>query len=403
MKNILFLCHRIPYPPNKGDKIRSYNILKHLSEKNNVSVGFLVDEPKDLNHIPKLKQQVENLFYDQIHTRKKKIQSAAKAFIQGKPVTVPFFYSSQLQNEIDTFLDNHSVDTIICSSSPSAEYIFQSRHYKRLIEKVHLVMDFIDMDSQKWLQYAPAEKFPLSLVYRREARRLLEYEKRIAREFDDLIIVSDAEKNLFQSHIPTSKLQSISNGVDLNFFNPGYQRQSNILSPSLVFTGAMDYRPNIDGAIWFAENVFPLIRTGLPDISFYLVGSNPVPELRRLEKTNGIIVTGYVNDIRDYIQQADVCVIPLKIARGIQNKVLEAMAMGKAIVSTPEAAEGLNIEVGRDICVQKEAEAFANAVLSLLSDKEKSDRLGQHARNVVERNYSWEQNLALLDTTINQV
>jgi sugar transferase (PEP-CTERM/EpsH1 system associated) len=402
MKNILFLCHRIPYPPNKGDKIRSYNILKHLLENNNVSVGFLVDEPKDLKHVPTLKRQVKNLFYDQIQAGKKKIRSAVKAFIQGQPITVPYFYSSQLQYEIDAFLDNHSFDTIICSSSPSAEYVFQSRHYKRLKEKVHLVMDFIDMDSQKWLQYAPAEKFPLSFIYRREASKLLEYEKRIEKEFDDLVIVSEAEKDLFQSHIPTSKLQPISNGVDLDFFNPGYQPQTGILSPSLVFTGAMDYRPNIDGAIWFAEHVFPLIRLRFPDISFYLVGSSPAPQLTRLGRTNGIIVTGFVSDIRDYIQQADVCVIPLKIARGIQNKVLEAMAMGKAIVSTPQAAEGLNINMQRDICIQKNAEDFANAVISLLSDQEKSDRFGNHAREVVERNYSWKQNLASLDTIINQ-
>ncbi len=286
MKNILFLCHRMSYPPNKGDKIRSYNILKYLSSENNVSVGFLIDDANDLKYISTLEQQLENIFYDRIQTRVKNIQSATTAFIKGKPITVPYFYSSRLQTELDRFLDKHSIDTIICSSSPSAEYVFRSRHYRRLIQKVHLIMDFIDMDSQKWLQYAPTGKFPLSLIYRREARKLLEFEKRIEKEFDDLVIVSEAEKFLF---------------------------------------------------------------------------------------------------------------------RGIQNKVLETMAMGKAIVSTLQAAKGLNIKLLRDICIQREAKDFANAILELLSNKEQSKRFGRNARKVVERNYSWEQNLALLDTMVNQV
>ena len=361
----------MPYPPNKGDKIRSYNILKYLSKNNKVNVGFLIDDIKDLKYTSTLESQVENVFYDQINTKLKKIQSAVVAFTHNKPITVPYFYSSRLQAELDKFLDTHSIDTIVCSSSPSAEYIFRSRHYQKLRLKTHLVMDFIDMDSQKWLQYSQKENFPLSFIYRREAKTLLEYEKHIEKEFDQLIIVSEAEKALFNDHVPTSKLQAISNGVDLDFFNPAYQSQNKLASPSLVFTGAMDYWPNIDGALWFTEQVLPLIKQSYPRVSFYLVGSNPSPELVKLDKTDGVIVTGFVDDIRDFIQQADLCVIPLRIARGIQNKVLEAMAMGKSIVSTPEAAEGLNIDLEQDICVQKDAEAFANAVISLLSTKEK--------------------------------
>ncbi len=393
----------MPYPPNKGDKIRSYNILKYLSKKNKVSVGFLIDDIKDLKYISKLESQVENIFYDQIKTKVKKIQSAVIAFIQNKPITVPYFYSSQLQTELDKFLDVHPIDTIICSSSPSAEYIFRSRHYQKLRQKTHLVMDFIDMDSQKWLQYSQKENFPLSFIFKREAKTLLEYEKRIEKEFDQLIIVSDAEKELFRDHVPTSKLQAISNGVDLEFFNPAYQSQNKLSSPSLVFTGAMDYWPNIDGAIWFTEQVLPLIKQRYPQVRFYLVGSKPSPELMKLEKTGEIIVTGFVDDIRDFIQQADICVIPLRIARGIQNKVLEAMAMGKIVVSTPEAAEGLNIDIEQDICIQKDANSFANSVISLLSDKETSDRIGENARKAVENNYSWEQNLKLLDTIITPI
>ena len=240
----------------------------------------------------------------------------------------------------------------------------------------------------------------MSVIYKQEARTLLDYEKRIAKEFDKLFIVSEAEKGLFQSLIPTDKIHAVSNGVDLDFFNPNHQPDTTFKSPGLVFTGAMDYWPNIDGALWFIEQVLPLIKKHFPDISLYLVGSKPSEELKKLGKIEGIIVTGFVDDIRDYIIQADVCVIPLRIARGIQNKVLEAMAMGKAVVSTVDAAEGLHIDMEKDISIQNTAETFASSVVALLQDKEKSKQMGLNARAVMEKNYSWENNLRLLDSLL---
>lgn len=400
MKHVLFLCHRIPYPPNKGDKIRSYNILKYLSRHHKVALGFLVDEAKDLKHVQTLEKLSENVFFDQISPRSKKVLSTIKAFLTGESISVPYFYSKQLQLELDSFLDRQSIDTVVCSSSPTAEYIFRSRHYPQLLSTTRLVMDFIDVDSQKWRQYAERERFPVSLIYYREAKYLLEFEKRIAQEFDQLLIVSKEEKKLFTSLVPTDNIHAISNGVDLDFFYPGYSPTFSLHLPALVFTGAMDYWPNIDGAIWFSEKVLPLIKVHFPDIRFYLVGSNPAPELKKLEAIQGITVTGFVEDIRDYIIQSDVCVIPLRIARGIQNKVLEAMAMGKAVVSTSEAAEGLKIDMEKDISIQNTAESFASNVVALLKDKEKSKQLGLNARLVMEKNYSWESNLSLLDSLL---
>jgi len=400
MKHILFLCHRIPYPPNKGDKIRSYNVLIHLLKNNKVSIGFLVDEPSDLKYVEKLRQLTENVFFDQINSKLKKIKSTATSFLQGAPISVPYFYSSNLQNDLDNFLDTNAIDTVICSSSPSAEYIFRSRHHDHLTNNVHLVMDFIDMDSQKWAQYAEREGFPLKFIYNREARYLLNYERRIEKEFEQLFIVSEAEKELFQSLVPTDKLHAISNGVDLEFFNPEHSSKPILNAPSLVFTGAMDYWPNVDGAIWFVEKVLPEIKIKFPDITFYLVGSNPSQELKQFDNRKDIIVTGFVDDIRDYIQQANVCVIPLRIARGIQNKVLEAMAMGKAVVSTPEAAEGIHINMDSDISIHKDEISFAEAVIDLLNNKEKTLQLGNNARKAVEDNYSWEHNLKMLDDII---
>jgi len=400
MKQILYLCHRIPFPPNKGDKIRSFNILDHLAQKHTISLSCLVDTPKDLQYISAVKKIAKITLYDGIYQKQRKIFSTIKAFIKSKPISVPFFYSQKLQNDIDNFLASNPVDTILCSSSPSAEYIFRSRHYRGFLQNAQWIMDFIDMDSQKWQQIATIKRFPSSFIYQREAHYLLEFEKQIAREFNQLLIVSDAEKILFQSLIPTEKIHAVSNGVDLEFFHPRHLSKINLLSPALVFTGAMDYWPNIKGAVWFVHKILPRIHTVFPDACLYIVGSNPAPELQRLAKHQNVIITGFVDDIRDYIIKADICVIPLQVARGIQNKVLEAMAMGKAVVSTPEAAEGLTVHYGNDISIQKDEISFANAVIALLQDKNAAQRLGKNARKAVEKNYSWKKALSLLDALI---
>lgn len=400
MKHILFICHRIPYPPNKGDKIRSFHILKHLGQDHTVSVACLIDDPKDAAYVETLSHYTKSLFVDQFSPKVKKITSLVRALFSSKPITVPYFYSPKVQRELDEFIESTPIDSIFCSSSPSAEYIFRSKHYHGRLKEIKWVMDFIDVDSQKWSEYAKRQKYPFSWIYQREAQYLLAYEKRIAQEFDQLLIVSEAEKNLFHSVVPEREIDAVSNGVDLDFFHPGYQSTLSPTFPALVFTGAMDYWPNIDGAIWFVDKVLPRLREKFPEICFYLVGSNPAEELSELTKEKGVIVTGFVNDVRDYIVQADVCVIPLRIARGIQNKVLEAMAMGKPVVCTPEAAVGLLVEDQNDISLQKDAISFAEAILSLLQDKKASQGLGKNARKTVEEKYTWEKNLRFIDTII---
>lgn len=400
MKHILFLCHRIPYPPNKGDKIRSYHTLRHLCRTSTVSIGCLIDDPKDLKHLPALNQWVKEVFCDHFSPKVKKITSLAKALLSGRPISLPYFYSQKLQAKLDSFIEATPIDTVVCSSSPSAEYIFRSKHYKGKLQNLQWIMDFIDMDSEKWQQYAERESFPLSWIYNREARRLLSYEKRITQEFDQLLIVSEAEKHLFLSRISTKKMIAVGNGVDLDFFHPSYQSKIKMKSPSLVFTGAMDYWPNIDGAVWFAKNVLPLVQEKIPETVLYLVGSQPTAKLQELTKQKGVVVTGFIDDVRDYLAQADVCVIPLHIARGIQNKVLEAMAMGKPVVCTPQAAEGLILDPKKDVSLQKNEISFAKAILALLQDKEASRLSGDNARKAMEKNYSWDKNLKQLDHLI---
>lgn len=394
-ENLLFIAHRIPYPPNKGDKIRSYNILRHLAKSYDIDLFFLIDDPRDLHVVDALRPLVKNCFFDVIRPRLKKLQSCLH-LMRRKPLSVPYFYSHQLQKRIDKSIAEKEFSHVFCFSSPTAEYVFKSRYYQTKLKNTHLVMDLIDVDSLKWKQYAQSAKWPMQAIYRREARELFDYELKIADQFDDLLLVSEAEKRLFQQQVKKGRISAISNGVDLDKFAPGKGTAVDRDTPVIVFTGLMDYWPNIDGVTWFVDNVFPLIRRAVDNVKFIIVGANPSPSVKTLAKYDGVEVTGFVDDVRDYIAAADLCVVPLRVARGIQNKVLEAMAMGKAVVCTPDALEGIRAEPGVEVVTSRDAHDFANSIITLLADGRRRDLLGENARKCMEKNYSWEQNLNIL-------
>ncbi len=393
---VIFVCHRIPYPPNKGDKIRSYNLLKYLSRHHDVYLFCLIDDSKDIEHVAPVRTLVKDVFFDVINPGLKKITGSA-ALLKGRPISTRYFYSTKLQNELDDLLDRKPADLIFCFCSPTAEYVFHSRHYRKGLRGVARVMDLVDVDSEKWRDYAARTRWPLSLIYSMEARYLARYEARIAEEFDRIFLVSEPEKALFLQKNKANNVTALSNGVDLDHFSPDYKPQIEGKSPALVFTGAMDYWPNIDGVVWFATEVFPKIREEFPTATFFIVGGNPAPDVKSLSRIDGVKVTGFVKDVRDYIAIADACVVPLRIARGIQNKVLEAMAMGKPVVTTSRAAEGISAEPGREFLLADRRDEFISAVKRILSDGALCSTLSACARQLVERDYRWERRLAKLD------
>jgi len=398
-QKILFICHRIPYPPNKGEKIRSYNILRYLCRRHEVSLAFLIDDRQDEVHADSLRAMVKTLCYDIIRPRAKKLRSSL-SLLCGRPLSVPYFYSPALQKEIDGLLDRQEVDCIFCSSSPTAEYVFRSRHFAGKCQHARRMMDFIDMDSYKWQQYAQTARRPMRWIYQHEAKYLMAYESRIANFFQRIFFVTEAEKDLFLRHIPCDNAQAIGNGVDLSFFNPSHASPLKKNGPALVFTGAMDYPPNIEGISWFSEEIFPVVRKTIPDLLLYIVGSRPSEKVLRLDRQEGVTVTGYVKDIRDYLAMADICIAPLRIARGIQNKVLEAMAMGKATVCTPEALEGIPARPGEHLVVADGEERFAVQLIKLLTDRAAAALLGNQARRFIEKEFSWDAQLSPLDSLL---
>lgn len=401
---ILYIAHRIPYPPNKGDKIRSFNEIKHLSSSHNLDLVCLADNADDLKFKSDLEKYCRRVFVQYFKSSQAKLRGFIN-LINGKAISVGYFYRKKVQQIIDQWLSDTVYDAIICFSSPMAEYLFRSPFLSQCFSKFsqpatfnpQLIMDFCDVDSDKWLQYSQRYRFPLNLIYRIEYKRLLKYEKKINRFFDNSVFVSQQEADLFCRLFPEAKnISVIENGVDCEYFSPEFQT----LNPdprTLIFTGAMDYWANVDGVLWFCEKILPTIMAGYPKTQFYIVGSNPNAKIQELERNKGINVTGFVKDIRPYYNNADVCVIPLRIARGIQNKVLEAMSMGKAVVTTSAAVQGIRATPGVNLLVEDDFSKFAEAVSMLLKNNSLRNYLGTNARRFVKSNYNWQTNMKKFD------
>ncbi len=392
---LLFLAHRLPYPPHKGDKIRALNILRFLARRHEVHLGCLIDDPNDLSYLGEVRQYVGELLFERIHPGLRKLL-ALTALARAQPISVDCFYSRRLQRRVDDLIEKRRIEGVFCFSSQMAEYVFRSRHAASAARPKR-VMDLIDVDSLKWRQYAQESPPWSAWIYRREARCLGAYEERIAREFDRVLVVSEQERGHFPGADRHGRIEAMSNGVDLEFFSPAHPPGSMLGNASLVFTGVMDYRPNVEGVRWFVEHVFPRIRSQVPAARVFIVGNRPTAEVRRLERHRGVSVTGFVPDIRDYLAGATACVAPLRIARGIQNKVLEAMAMGRPVVTTPAAYEGIQATSGTDLVVADTEEAFATATVELLQNPAHAARIGRNARACVERRYSWATNLRVLE------
>ena len=390
---LLAITHRLPCPPHKGEKIRALNILKFLATRHEVHLVSLVDDDNDLRYVDQLHPHIRSLTLQQVHPRLRKA-FALSAVAGDESVSSRYFHVSALQRRVDALIDHEEFSGIFCSSSPTAEYVFRSRHAARLRD-VPKVMDLIDVDSVKWRHYAQQSHAGSAWLYRREARYMAALEGKIGQQFDRVLVVSEAERTCCES-IARDRVTAVPNGVDLEYFAPRAQETAERQPPTLVFTGVMDYRPNVDGIAWFVRSILPNVRAAVPDVRLFIVGNRPSKTVQRLASDPGVVVTGFVPDVRKYVALG-VSIAPLRIARGIQNKVLEAMAMGRPIVVTPQAFEGIDAVPGRDLMVASDEREFAERTIECLQDSAHADRLGCAARARAEQAYSWSNNLALLD------
>lgn len=391
---ILYIAHRIPFPPNKGDKIRSFNQIKYLSENNEIDLVCIADEKEDIQYRGSLENYCENVFVFPLDKKAARIKGLL-SLLKLKPISSGYFYIEKLKNIVSELIKKREYDAVFCFCSPMAEYVFREKN----LTKEKLVMDFCDLDSDKWDQYSKSSPFPFNLVYKTEAKLLFEYEKKINKVFNHSFFVSGFEAELFKrKNLCAENITPIPNGVDFKYFS----KNGNGKTPGkkVVFTGVMDYYANIEGVLWFAEKIFPQLMKKHDDLEFYVVGKNPVKEIKDLEKNRRIRVTGFVDDIRPYYEMADICVVPLKIARGIQNKVLEAMSMERAVVSTSKALEGIDAVPGKDVFKADTEDEFIKKIDELLMDGDLAEKTGKRARNLIKEKYSWENGLKNLEALL---
>ena len=397
MDSLIFLAHRLPYPPNKGDKVRSYHFLKHLAERYRVFLGTFVDDPADWEHVEALRPLCAEVQIEAIVPWLRRARSAT-ALLSGEAMSLPYFRSRALRKWIEEIVRREHVTRAFAFSSPMAQYLLD-------LPQLRCFVDFVDLDSAKWAEYALRRPWPVSLLYKREALRLLAYERDVAARAEASIFVTDEEAQLFCKEAPdcTGRVVAIRNGVDSEYFTPSRQFESPFAPGErpVVFTGAMDYWPNVDAVVWFAREVLPKVRSLDPSVCFYVVGMNPDAAVRALARDPATIVTGRVDDVRPYLQHARVVVAPLRVARGIQNKVLEAMAMAKPIVVTAATAASLSVAQGVELEVATNADAFASKVLALM-DPARAVCVGSLARSRVLKNYAWSASLNLLDELMDQ-
>jgi sugar transferase (PEP-CTERM/EpsH1 system associated) len=388
---ILYLCHRIPYPPNKGDKIRSFNLLKELAKSYEVYLGCFIDDPFDRQYSSTLADYCVDYCCPELPKLWSKIKGLT-AFLTGKPITLPFYANRELAAWVEQTVKQQQIDTVLIFSSSMAQYVDHPQY-----QSMCRVIDFVDVDSDKWRQYAQKQHGIMSWVFNREHRLLQHYEQHYCEQFDHALFVSPDEADMFKSLMPaqlSNKIKPLLNGVDVVFFDPSQQLgtpEIALTDDYIVFTGAMDYWANVDAVVWFCDEVWPLIIAKHPELKFLIVGGNPDPTVRALAQRANVTVTGRVHDVRPFIQQAKLVVAPLRIARGIQNKVLEAMAMDKPIVATAMAMEGINAPTSACLAQSDDASLFADAVLSMLTNAPAVD-----SRQWVIANFTWQATLAPL-------
>lgn len=393
MDDLLLLVHRLPYPPNKGDKIRSWHLLRHLAARYRVHLATFVDDPDDWRHVDHVRKLCASSHFAPLNPRLARLRSLG-ALLSSRPMSLDYYRDRGTRHWVRQTLAARRIERIVVFSSPMAQYV--QRH-----DGARRIVDLCDVDSEKWRQYAQQRPWPANMMYGLEARRLLAYERKVAAASDAALFVSEPEAQLFATLAPESaaRIGWYGNGVDTAYFAPD-DVHVDPYSPgeqAIVFCGAMDYWPNVDAVQWFARDVLPAVLAREPHARFVIVGARPSPEVQALATLPGVTVTGTVPDVRPYVAHAALSVAPLRVARGIQNKVLEAMSMAKTVVLTPQALEGIEATPGRDVVVAHDAPSFVTAVCARLAAP---GIHGAAARRLVERAYGWDARLAALDALL---
>jgi sugar transferase (PEP-CTERM/EpsH1 system associated) len=387
MRRLLFICHRVPYPPDKGERIRAFHEIRILSSHFRITLAALAHNPEDSQAAKGLEPWCERVFLARVGGLLG-LGRGLWALLRGKSATEGYFRSRAMLKALPALAGEGPFDLALGYCSSTLPYLLASPARAR-------VMDLVDVDSAKWAAYAQESGWPKAWLYRREAAAVSALEQAAVSRCDATLAVSAAEAALLGA--VSGHVIAVGMGVDTEYFRPP---DTPILAttPSLVFTGTMDYRPNVDGVTWFVREVWPRLRDQFPGLVFWIVGRNPVAAVRNLARIDGVEVTGAVPDVRPYLARASVAVVPLRIARGVQSKILEAMAMARPVVVSPAALTGLDLQVGREVLLADGPEQWETQIAALLANPATADALGRSARQCVVERFGWQASLAPLVT-----
>ncbi|MBJ2129618.1 TIGR03087 family PEP-CTERM/XrtA system glycosyltransferase [Alteromonas sp. IB21] len=402
MSKVCVLSQRVPYPPNKGEKLRTYHQIEFLKRWGyEVEVFSLIETEDDKKNAESLSAYLDIAV--NTYLLESKLSRYIKAVCKGLPISVGAFYSKALQKVVNQKLKKGS-DTLLLTASSLSHYVFNSPNLSG--STCRLFMDFMDVDSDKWAQYAASSSFPMNHVYKRESAGIKNLEAKTNKMFDECFLIAEEETALFSKKVDDSKpVTVLGNGLDFNAFYPANSKTvvtKTISHPHFLFTGVMDYKPNVDAVLWFMKNCWPLIRKGAPNAKFTIAGMNPIEDIKSLNGKVGVEVTGFVDDILPYFHNAHAFVAPFRLARGVQNKVLQAAACKLPIITTPMGGEGIHFANSDAMWIVKDADEFASACLESINDLGLAQTKAEKSYRAIISEYSWEQQLTPLKEALGQ-
>lgn len=389
---ILYLCHRFPFPPKRGGKIRPFNMIRHLSGSGHeVIVASLARSPAEASEGRGISPYCARFEMAEVHDSIQLARMVAR-LPTPTPSSMGYFYSPGLARRVRELVGRERFDLIFVHCSSAAQYVADVRGVPK-------ILDFGDMDSQKWLEYARYKRFPLSTGYRLEGLKLEREERRLARMFDLCTATTRAEWETLESYGLGVRSDWFPNGVDSEYFAPTGEPYD---SDTLSFVGRMDYYPNQECMFDFCANVLPRVQKNRPQARLLIVGADPSAAVKKLGELPGVTVTGSVADVRPYVRGCAVMVAPLNIARGTQNKILEAMAMGVPVVTSPSAAGGVDAVPGEHLIVARSHDGQTQAILRLLADRAERQRLSTAGRARMLSHHAWRSSMRRLDAIIDR-
>jgi len=388
---ILYVCHRFPFPPKRGGKIRPFNMIRHLAQRHEVTVASLVRSESEAREGEGISPHCASFMMGRVSNPVQALRMVTRL-----PTLVPssmgFFYSPELRAKIASALRSERFDLIFVHCSSVAQYVAH-------VEGIPKILDFGDMDSQKWLEYANYQPFPLSAGYWLEGKKMEREERRLARRFDMCTATTRAEWETLEGLVSATVTDWFPNGVDSEYFTPGDEAYD---ADTISFVGRMDYYPNQECMFDFCANTLPLIQARRPFVKLLIVGADPSPKVRQLAGIPNVTVTGSVPDVRPYVRSSALMIAPLNIARGTQNKILEAMAMGVPVVTSRVAAGGVDAVADEHFLVGETPAEYAQAVLSIMEDRTLRSRLAQAARARMLTHHAWPRSMQRLDSIIDR-